>query len=276
MRNFIKYCFLFTPAIISLIGCSNDNPVISSTPSTWEYRVGIYLEDFSSELSNFLLTWSIKTKIRSLGSYNAYDISDGLITVAGEGAVNFDDLDSFAIINQLNWVVYIIKTNGSEDKYHYSIWCLKRDLLNNIFEKEFYWTELFDSTASENDSIAGNIISAITNNVTETTYLRSDQYVAYLQVPELVKAVMSEYPNTTDDGKVYPQLLIDSTGDVACARLAKADSNYLFNEAALRAVKQYVFTPAIDSNGVPSMCWVIVPIIFNYDKIVAENLHSIK
>ncbi len=62
------------------------------------------------------------------------------------------------------------------------------------------------------------------------------------------------------EGKVLVRVLVDKTGKVKKTRVDYSD-NELLNDAAVKAVSQAVFTPAIQ-NKQPVQCWVTVPITF--------------
>jgi TonB family protein len=265
MRNTIKIIALFVTVILAALGCSKDDPV-AVTGGNYIVNVGICIENFTNDTNNINLVTLIKTEVESLGNYNVLTISDGLLRVANEGAINFDDLDSFAVINRLEYVVYIVKCNGLDNKAHYSTWCMKRHFMSADFNEKYYWTDTFDSLQAGDSLVTVGIVEAIIGQNTTATYPRPDQFLAYEQSPYVIKAVPPTYPNTTDDGKVITYLLIDSTGYVASACIAQPDSNYLFNEATLRAVKQFIFSPAMAPGGIPTMCWVMYPITFRHGK----------
>ncbi len=63
------------------------------------------------------------------------------------------------------------------------------------------------------------------------------------------------------DGRVVLSVLIDSDGRVRDARLLEG-SYEIFNEVALRKVKDAVFTPAYDANNRAVSCKVTLPIRF--------------
>jgi hypothetical protein len=263
MRSIVKIGVLFAVFFSLSIGCSKDNPVASSGGY---YKVGICVENFTSDTSNTNLVSLIKTKVESLGSYNVSSVSGGLLRVANEGAVDYNDLDSFAIINRLDYVIYIVKCNGLDSNIHYSTWCMKRQFISSDFNEKYYWTNTFDAEKTGDSLVTEEVICAINHQAALSSYPQTGQFLPYEQSPYLIKAVPPVYPNTTDDGKVFTYLLIDSTGYVASACIAKPDSNYLFNEATLRAVKQFIFTPALAPGGIPTMCWVLYPITFRHDK----------
>jgi len=89
------------------------------------------------------------------------------------------------------------------------------------------------------------------------------EYVYVEELPEAISKVMPEYPDlarqSSMEGSVTVQALVGKDGRVKDTRIAK--SNPVFDQAAEKAVKQYVFKPAL-SNNKPVAVWVAVPIRF--------------
>ncbi len=89
------------------------------------------------------------------------------------------------------------------------------------------------------------------------------EYVYVEELPEAITKVMPEYPDlarqSSMEGTVVVQALVGKDGRVKDTRIAK--SNPVFDQAAEKAVKQYVFKPAL-SNNKPVAVWVAVPIRF--------------
>lgn len=86
--------------------------------------------------------------------------------------------------------------------------------------------------------------------------------------PQLIKKVLPEYPELARkaglEGKVIVELVVGKDGQVKDARILKSD-NEIFNQAALDAVKQYVFKPAMQ-NDKPVSVRVLVPIVFTLER----------
>ncbi len=82
--------------------------------------------------------------------------------------------------------------------------------------------------------------------------------------PEVVKRVTPQYPDLAQragiEGKVTVRILVTKEGKVREARIFASD-NELFNDAAIAAAKQFVFTPGYMSSG-PVDVWVSVPFTF--------------
>lgn len=89
------------------------------------------------------------------------------------------------------------------------------------------------------------------------------EYVYVEEFPEAITKVMPEYPDlarqSSMEGTVVVQALVGKDGRVKDTKIVK--SNPVFDQAAEKAVKQYVFKPAL-SNNKPVAVWVAVPIRF--------------
>lgn len=89
------------------------------------------------------------------------------------------------------------------------------------------------------------------------------EYVYVEELPEAITKVMPEYPDlarqSSMEGTVVVQALVGKDGRVKATKIAK--SNPVFDQSAEKAVKQYVFKPAL-SNNKPVAVWVAVPIRF--------------
>lgn len=89
------------------------------------------------------------------------------------------------------------------------------------------------------------------------------QFVFYEVAPEIVTRVAPDYPALARDagmeGRVTVRLLVGVDGRVKRAEIES--SSALFDEAALAASRQWIFTPAL-SNHHPVAVWVRVPIRF--------------
>lgn len=88
------------------------------------------------------------------------------------------------------------------------------------------------------------------------------------QKPQIIKRVLPEYPELARkaglEGKVIIEIIVGKDGHVKSARVLKSD-NEIFNQAALNAVKQYVFKPAMQ-NDRPVSVRVIQPIVFSLER----------
>lgn len=84
------------------------------------------------------------------------------------------------------------------------------------------------------------------------------------KLPEIVKRVEPAYPEAAVraeiEGTVILNVWVDATGRVRQAVVTKSDEEIL-NSAAIEAVRQWVFTPAIMHHG-PVSVWVSIPFKF--------------
>ncbi len=84
------------------------------------------------------------------------------------------------------------------------------------------------------------------------------------QKPAVIKRVSAEYPESAKaaglQGNVVLKILIGADGKVQEVEVLKSASPEL-DEAAINAVKQFVFTPA-EKNGKPVRVWFAVPFTF--------------
>lgn len=92
-----------------------------------------------------------------------------------------------------------------------------------------------------------------------------DAYIPVEKNPEPVKMVQPQYPDLAIraglEGTVYVKVLVNKEGKVDKAVMVKNDGMTVFDEPAISAAKQWVFTPAI-MNGHPVKVWVMVPLRF--------------
>jgi protein TonB len=89
-------------------------------------------------------------------------------------------------------------------------------------------------------------------------------FVPYEKEPQIVKQVKPKYPELALraglEGKVTVKIWVDKEGKVKQVVVLKSDAE-IFNEAAIDAAKQFVFTPAYMNNG-PVAVWVAFPFRF--------------
>lgn len=92
------------------------------------------------------------------------------------------------------------------------------------------------------------------------------KYVYVEELPVPVRSVSPEYPSLAREagvsGRVVAYLLVGRDGHVLDVRIDEQHSILMLNEAALRAARQWVFTPAL-ANNKPVAVWVAVPFNFN-------------
>jgi protein TonB len=86
--------------------------------------------------------------------------------------------------------------------------------------------------------------------------------------PVPVKQVQPEYPEIARragvEGTVWVKVLVDKEGKAKKAIIMKSDAE-IFNDPAIEAAKQWVFTPAIMNNG-PVAVWAAIPFRFKLNK----------
>jgi protein TonB len=89
-------------------------------------------------------------------------------------------------------------------------------------------------------------------------------FVPYEKEPQIVKRVEPKYPELAMraglEGKVTVKIWVDKEGKVKQVVVLKSDAE-IFNEPAVEAAKQFVFTPAYMNNG-PVAVWVSFPFRF--------------
>lgn len=90
------------------------------------------------------------------------------------------------------------------------------------------------------------------------------EYVYVEELPEAIKRVAPRYPDLAReagvDGTVLVQALVDKSGRVRDVKVQK--SVPMLDQAAIEAVKQWTFKPAL-SNNKPVAVWVAVPVKFS-------------
>jgi len=94
-----------------------------------------------------------------------------------------------------------------------------------------------------------------------------DEFVPYDELPVPIKEVKPEYPPLARqagiEGVVWVKILVDKNGKVRNALIFKpSGASAGFEEAALAAVKQNEYKPAI-SNNQPVAVWAIFKVTFN-------------
>ena len=94
------------------------------------------------------------------------------------------------------------------------------------------------------------------------------EFVAVEKQPVPVKQVQPEYPEiarrASVEGTVWVKILVDKEGKAKKAVVMKSDAE-MFNEPAIQAALQWVFTPAMMNNG-PVAVWAAVPFRFKLNK----------
>lgn len=109
--------------------------------------------------------------------------------------------------------------------------------------------------------------SDVNQNKQKTEEPAPDETDSVLQQPGVDLAALQNYliyPEKAKkdgiEGRVILRVLVDTDGSVRKALIQHSDSK-LLNQAAIDAVKETKFTPAL-KNGKPIMVWVSIPINF--------------
>ena len=93
-------------------------------------------------------------------------------------------------------------------------------------------------------------------------------FVPVEKQPVPVKQVQPDYPEIARragvEGTVWVKILVDKEGKAKKAVVMKSDAE-IFNDPAIAAALQWVFTPAIMNNG-PVAVWAAVPFRFKLNK----------
>jgi len=91
-----------------------------------------------------------------------------------------------------------------------------------------------------------------------------DEFIPVEKPPQIVKRVVPLYPPMAMraglEGTVYVKILVDKDGKPKKAVVIKSTTE-IFNDAAVEAAMQFIFTPAVMNNG-PVKVWVAVPFKF--------------
>jgi protein TonB len=89
-------------------------------------------------------------------------------------------------------------------------------------------------------------------------------FVEYEKGPVAIRKVTPAYPEIARragiEGTVHVKIWVDKEGKVRKAEIHKSDAD-IFNQPAIDAVTQWVFTPALMKNG-PVSVWVVIPLKF--------------
>jgi protein TonB len=93
-------------------------------------------------------------------------------------------------------------------------------------------------------------------------------FVPYEKAPVPIREIRPEYPDIARranmEGTVWVKMWVDKEGKVKKAVVLKSDAE-VFNDPAIKAAMQYVFTPAMMNNG-PVAVWASMPFRFKLTK----------
>lgn len=128
-----------------------------------------------------------------------------------------------------------------------------------VFATQKQLKETVPAPTSEGEDVAINIPE-------DELFPTRGEFVAVEVEPKVITKVLAKYPELARkanvEGIVYLDLLVDKEGRVRDIQILKASgSNVGFEEAALEAIKQWTFSPAIQ-NGKPVAVWMSLPIKF--------------
>jgi protein TonB len=91
-----------------------------------------------------------------------------------------------------------------------------------------------------------------------------DEFIPVEKEPKVVTRVVPAYPEMALraglEGTVWVKMLVDKDGKVKKAVVVRSTTE-IFNDAAVEAAMQFVFTPAVMNNG-PVKVWVAMPFRF--------------
>ena len=126
-------------------------------------------------------------------------------------------------------------------------------------------TELSQQAAPAVDQ---NASTASTTQIEQDLKIDDDtappDFVPYEKEPTVVKRVEPKYPDLALraglEGNVFVKVWVDKEGKVRKVVLLKSDAP-IFEDAAISAAKQWVFTPAVMQKG-PVSVWVSIPFRF--------------
>ena len=93
----------------------------------------------------------------------------------------------------------------------------------------------------------------------------AQEKVELKSMPQVKSAVQPVYPaeakKTGVEGMVMVNALVDKEGQVQKAEIDRSDAPVL-DKAALEAIRQWKFAPAISKVGEPVAAWVTIPVKF--------------
>ena len=139
-----------------------------------------------------------------------------------------------------------------------------------------------DSKADEMLSTQGELSRAIgegntsgasfidTSGLDESEYFPSDtEFVPTEKIPDFITFVKPGYPLIARqaglEGTTVVRALVDKTGHVRDAKVAKTSGYAILDNAAVEAAFKNLFTPGIQ-NGYPVACWVSYRVEFKFNE----------
>ena len=125
-------------------------------------------------------------------------------------------------------------------------------------------TELSAQTAPAIDASGSGPGTRIEQDLKIDDEAPPPDFVPYEKEPTVIKRIEPKYPDLALraglEGNVYVKVWVDKEGKVRKVILLKSDAP-IFEDAAIGAAKQWVFTPAVMQKG-PVSVWVSIPFRF--------------
>jgi protein TonB len=125
-------------------------------------------------------------------------------------------------------------------------------------------TELSQQSAPAIDASGAGATTTIDQDLKIDEDAPPPDFVPYEKEPTVVKKVEPKYPDLALraglEGNVFVKVWVDKEGKVRKVVLLKSDAP-IFEDAAMAAAKQWVFTPAVMQKG-PVSVWVSIPFRF--------------
>jgi len=125
-------------------------------------------------------------------------------------------------------------------------------------------TEMSQTVAPISEGIGGEGGVQIEQDIQIDDDAPPADFVPVEKEPVIIKKVEPKYPELAMraglEGKVWVKIWVDKEGKAKQVVVLKSDAE-IFNEPAVEAAKQFVFTPAYMNNG-PVAVWVSVPFKF--------------
>jgi len=125
-------------------------------------------------------------------------------------------------------------------------------------------TEMSQQVAPISEGMGGDEIAVEQDIQISDDEAPPADFVPVEKEPVVVKKVEPKYPELAMraglEGKVWVKIWVDKEGRAKQVVILKSDAE-IFNEPAVEAAKQFVFTPAYMNNG-PVAVWVSIPFRF--------------
>lgn len=124
--------------------------------------------------------------------------------------------------------------------------------------------ELSSAPSPAVDDLAGGGDIQIAQDIVIEDEPGMNEFIPVEKEPQIVKRVIPEYPDLAlragIEGRVWVKILVGKDGIPQKAVVVKSTTE-IFNDVAIKAAMQFVFTPAVMNNG-PVRVWVSFPFTF--------------